>query len=166
MAFKKEITGLDQTLRIMRAVDKEIAQELNRNFKQAGQIIADAARPKYPRRSGRSRQGVRVYIGGGKRRIGGGVGNRNRRSVRMAGFRVVQTAKGGSILEFALQNRTGTKQAESLVENITRKYGRPGRFLWQAYDENKDAVDSAFEKSVRDAEAKLNAKVGVKVFER
>lgn len=149
-----DVRNVDQVKRVLRIVEPELAKEMTVRFREAGSVIAREARAKTPRRTGASRRSIRVYQGGKKI----GSGSRGRR--RLAGFRVIQRAKGGSIIEFAKNAPSGKKQAISLVKNLSAKYGEPGRFMWAAYDRNKAEVDGKFQSAVRDAEAKLNAKLG------
>lgn len=160
---KTYIYGVDETMKVLKSVDKDLAKELNKKFVAAGRIVANAARPRYPRRTGAARRSVRVYQGGRNIRRGGGVGMRNRRTVRLAGFRVEQQSRGGSIIEFAAQSR-GSARGKTLAKTLNAKYGSPGRFLWQAMDENKAEVSALSNQAVRDAEAKLNQRLGVQVF--
>lgn len=150
-----DVRNVDQVKRVLKIVEPELSKELTVKFRDAGNVIARDARAKTPKRTGASRRSIRVLQGGKKI----GSGSRGRR--RLAGFRVVQKAKGGSIIEFAKNAPSGKKQAISLVRNLTAKYGSPGRFMWAAYDRNKQVVDMKFQSAVSDAERKLNTKLGL-----
>lgn len=166
------IKGVPETQDILRKVSPVLAGEMNKEFKRLGRDIATGARAITPVRSGKSKRSIRVYLGAGKikrsssraaasdraRRAGGTAvpPGGNRSTERLSGFRVVQNAKGGSILEFA--DKWRNDRGRKMVEAVRRKYPqRPGRFMWLAHDRRRGQVDASLQKIRRDTEAKLQA---------
>lgn len=142
------IEGLDDTYKTLLAVDKDIAKEMDKTLRGVLTYIADVAKGRAPDGdTGRMQAGYKVKRG----------------RVRGAGtvsWRAYNRTRQGAILEFAGSSSNGfTGQGQSLIRNLTQKYGPTGRFLWQAYDENADFVLVSVARTAEKYEAALQARL-------
>lgn len=73
------------------------------------------------------------------------------------GFRIVQASRSGAIMEFAgSASRGKTTQGTSLIATLDRMYGKPGRFIWQAWDQNSEGFARTMQRIIDDAVRDLN----------
>lgn len=138
------VDGINSTVATLRAMDRAMVTQFNRALRGAVNQVRDQARAAAPTRSGAMRRGFVVRKG--------------RQSVRHTGWRVESRTAQGAILELAAEGHTA--QGRSLVDSLTARYGQPGRFLWQAWDDQAPAVYGAMAAAVRAAEADINTRLG------
>ena len=70
-------------------------------------------------------------------------------------------ARGAAITEFAGKKNPGgrTPRGASLIRTLEERYGKPGRILWQAFDEAAPAMLANVARLVAAAEAEVNAQM-------
>ena len=84
-----------------------------------------------------------------------------RTQVRARGIRIIGKGRGGSIIEFAgKRNPSGkTPQGRALIATLGKRYGPPGRLLWQAWDRRSAQVNAAVTATIEGAEHVLQARI-------
>lgn len=142
------IEGLEQTIAALRAIEPEALKVLQKEITEAlNKVKAAASGSAPPPATGQ-------YV--------------IRRSLRgrRAGARLMAAEKWTAVFEFAgtrMRSRTGgpiTPQGAAMVRWLDG-FGKPGRFLWAAWDANKVAFEAelkaAFDKAEATLQRKLNA---------
>lgn len=141
-----EIKGFSETTLALRAVDEDVLKAFRRRLRRAGSLVADTAARSAP--VGRTGKMSTSY----KTRL------RSRRS--SVSVQVSNDTPQGMILEFAgSKSRGSTKQGQSLIRSLDRKYGKTGRFMWAAYDLLEDYIASQVEAAVSETENALQARL-------
>jgi hypothetical protein len=147
------IDGVRETINALRDFEPQLKKVLDTEIKQALQATREAAKARYPRGSwivGLSRKKLLGFITTGK----------GQKAARWG-----DSAPGirAAIFEFAGRPGPGkTPQAKGMIASLTRRYGEPGRFLWDAWDSKGEAalsdIKGAVEKAERDLQARLDMK--------
>ena len=117
------VWGLEGLMNRLEQIDPTLRRQLDREIKDvASGIAASAAGRLHP---------------GPNNSAGSYVVSRRRNKVS-----VVNRSRGAMISEFAGRvNPEGlTPQGRTLIQTLNAAYGRPGRLVWQAWDEQADAV--------------------------
>jgi hypothetical protein len=145
--FTAEIVvwGLRDIDRALKSVAPDLRRELYARVGSAAKEVQQAAQFKAP---GSIAAAIKLRRGGG------------RTGKSAFGFRLVSESAASAILEFAGSVSSGhTPQGTSLIQTLDSRYGRTGRFVWQAMDENKSGVESAVDEAVRDVTKQLQDRV-------
>ena len=121
------VEGLDELRKGLRKADKGVAKELGQAGKKAADIVAAAARPKVPSRSGKARASLRAVVVNG----GGGVKGGGPRAAYYSWLDF-----GGSV---------GRKKS------VYRQVIREGRYIYPTLAEKRDEVIKTYEELVDDA---------------
>jgi hypothetical protein len=138
------IDGLEETLAALRMLDRDIYAGLVRGLKTVGDLLvvdADAAAPP----DAKGGYGARMTVRGKK------VG------VKVFAKAGSQAGRNAAIFEFAGtrgQSRLGgpiTGQGAAMVRWLDG-YGKPGRFLWGAWDRNKERAENQIRVMMAQAE--------------
>lgn len=138
------IEGLEETLAALRALDRDIYAGLVRGMKTIGNLVADAADASAPPEA-KGGYVTRMSLRGKK------VG------VKVAARAGCQAGRNAAIFEFAgtrMQSRLGgpmTPQGAAMVRWLDG-FGKPGRFLWHAWDQNKDRAELQIRNLMGEAE--------------
>lgn len=138
------VDGINSTVATLRAMDRTLLLQFNRQLRAAANSVRGAARGLAPRRTGALASGIVVRKG--------------RSTATSTGWRIQSTTRQGAILEFAAQGRSN--QGRSLVATLTARYGSPGRVVWRAWDAQAARAYTAIAAAVRAAEAQINADLG------
>ena|GEM_PF-1412886 len=140
------VEGLEQTIAALRALEPEALKRMNKTIRASLTKVKNAASASGPpghRMSYRIRASSR-----GKR----------------VGMRLMAADKETSIFEFAGakgRSRSGgpiTPQGAAMVKWLDG-FGKPGRFMWQAWDEHKAAFERDLKGAIGDAEHVIQAKL-------
>jgi hypothetical protein len=138
------VTGVPATVAAIKAFDKVLYKRLYGQVRRAVAVIAKDAASAAPRATGEMASNYRV------RKARGGAYSFT--------FIVINQTVQGSILEHAGSVSQGrTPQGRSLISALTRTYGEPGRFAWDAYDRNHAEVVAQSAALVKAAEAQMQA---------
>ena len=136
-----QVTGLRDTRKALKELEPETLKGLDREMRRILRTVTDSAKATAPRRTGEMAKGYKPSLG---------KANRLKSSY---GWNIVNKTRQGSILEFAGKaSRGNTTQGRSLIESLDRSYGKPGRFLWSAWDRHKGEVMPSVERAVQDTE--------------
>ena len=133
------IDGLEETLAALRALAPDVEKRMQRTIKEAAQNVASAA-------SGTGPPGHPMSY-----RI------QSSRRGKNVGMKIRAADAESAIFEFAgtkMLSRTGgpiTPQGAAMVRWLDG-FGKPGRFLWQAWDDHKDAFEAVLKDQMAEAE--------------
>lgn len=137
-----EVRGFSETMYALSAVDPDLQKSFVRDFRQFGSMIANKAKGKVQSRSGAMLKGYRTRL-------------RTRKGITKV--QVYNDTPQGMILEFAGSTSGGkTKQGQSLINTLNAKYGKTGRFMWEAYDELKPRIDLMVQMAISEVERALD----------
>lgn len=146
------IEGSAQAIRALAAFAPDLQKRLRKEITEALEITQRAALSEYPTgewaikfNSGRALFGqITAAARGGRGKTWGESGG----GVRAA------------IFEFAGSVQEGkTPQAQGLIRHLNEKYGKTGRFLWDAWDRTGKEVLDRIGNSMRQAEAELQSRL-------
>lgn len=151
-----QIIGLGDTIRALRQIDRDAAQQLNRDLKGiAGRVAseANAAGARVPSNmplANDRREGYPQY----------GVERGKQRSGASFGFLVKGTNYNAALAEFAgsVTPRGFTPQGAALIRALNRKLGEPGRLGWAAFDRLRPALEADISAACAKAEGRCQAK--------
>lgn len=136
------VDGLEETIAALRALEPDVLKRMQKTIRAAAAVVARAAGVGGP--AGHSRKYRMRQTSRGKR----------------AGMRIMAADKETAIFEFAGTkglSRSGgpiTPQGAAMVKWLDG-FGKPGRFLWQAWDEHKDAFEAELKSAMGEAEHAL-----------
>lgn len=145
------ITGVGATVRAIREFEPEIKTRMDRTIRTALNKTRDGARARYPHGDWVVRVNRKNLLGAIAARGGGG------RAERWG-----ESAPGtrAAIFEFAGSRTSGsTPQVRGLIDSLNRRYGSPGRFLWDAWEATGERALETIRGAVLQAEAELQAKL-------
>lgn len=159
------VEGLQELRADLMTVEPKLNYKLNSRLRRVGNVVAGEARVltgrlaevgpdrKTPGRPSPLAGETSEAVSGIEVKMGGSKSNRD------AVVRVIQTSRIGAIVEFAEIGRS--PQGEAFVSLLNRRFGDPGRFIWEAADNNRTYVTSEVLAVVAQTEAELNAKLGI-----
>lgn len=145
-----EVTGVRETIRALAAFEPEIKKTLNKTIRSALNQTRDAARARYPKGDWVVRITQKNLLGAIAARGGQGADPTKSWAALPGGARA-------AIFEFINQAPSGRPQVEGLIDSLNRRYGSPGRFLWEAWDATGENVVDTIRDAVLQAEARLQA---------
>ena len=143
-----EVTGVRETIRALAAFEPEVKQALNKTIRAALNQTRDAARSRYPKGDWVVRITQKNMLGAIAARGGGGGDSRKSWAALPPGQRA-------AIFEFINDAPSGRPQVLGLIDSLNRRYGSPGRFLWDAWDATGEDVIGTIRDAVLQAEARL-----------
>lgn len=117
------IDGLVEFRRGIAQVDKAQAKLINKTIKQAGEVVAAAARARVPRVTGRAQKSIRVQVTKDRAVVRGGVG-----------------AEYYAWLDFGGSTGRGHVPRKSNSGSVKRPRPARGRYIYPAYDANVDEI--------------------------
>jgi hypothetical protein len=129
-----EIYGLDDLLSELEQVSPKLRRAFERDIREATGTVAAAAARQVRTRTGATAAGYKV-------------------SRRAGAHKIVNTTRGGAILEFAAVPHS--KRGTTLVATLNEVYGKPGRILWDSWDTVEPWVTQRLYKLVEDAEFEI-----------
>jgi hypothetical protein len=144
------IDGVRATITALRDFEPEVKKVLDKEIRQALSIVREAAKSRYPKGSwvvGVNRKKLLGFIATG-------------RGQKAARFSDSAPGVRAAIFEFAGRPGPGkTPQAKAMIASLTRRYGEPGRFMWDAFDTKGQAALGDIKKAVEKAEAELQRRL-------
>lgn len=138
-------TGLKSTQEALKAIDPLLSKAMDRELRGAVNQVRSKARSLAPARTGDLRRGIVTRKGSARRR-------------GQVDWQVRSTTRQGAILELAAAGHT--KRGRSLVATLNARYGSPGRFVWEAWDQTKSGVYGRIAATVRQTEDLINTRLG------
>lgn len=145
------IDGVKQTVTALKEFAPEIHTRLNKEIRKALSETARGAKARYPNGAWSVNINTKKILGSISARSGG---------TRAGSWANSSPGIKAAVFEFAGSRQRGrTPQARRMIESLTARYGQPGRFLWDSWDENGAQALNNIESSVKAAEAELQAKL-------
>lgn len=145
------ITNVKATIAALDTFAPEVKKAMNKTIRQALDVVRTGAEQRYPKGAWSININQKKILGAISARGGG------ERAARWG-----DSAPGirAAIFEFAGSTQPGkTPQARAMIESLNRRYGAPGRFLWDAWDsQGQNALDQ-IQDAVYGAERELQAKL-------
>lgn len=147
-----EITGVKKTVTALREFTPDVHKALNKTIRQALAITRSAAKGRYPNGDWGLRINQKLILGSIRTQAGslGQSWGESSPGVKAAIFEFAGSAGDGK-----------TPQAQALIQSLNARYGQPGRFLWDAWDETGRAalerIRIAMQQAERELQAHLNA---------
>lgn len=156
-----DVTGLPETRNLLRRFEPDLLKRLDSHLNAVARDLCNEAQVNF------SATGVR------------GSAYRVKSKTRAGGFSKAVTTMPGSvgrgerwssepgvlasIFELANAVRDSKPQniqrTRSLIATLNARYGRPGRFLWEAWDESKDEALGSIKAEVEAIEAEYSARL-------
>lgn len=136
--------GLASTQRVLKEIDPHLSQAMDKEIRGSVNAVRAVARAKAPSRTGALRRGIVTRKGAARRR--GSVA-----------WQIRSMSRQGGILEFAQVGHT--PRGRSLVATLTARYGSPGRFVWEAWDETKAGVYAGMAETMRTAQRVIQTRL-------
>jgi hypothetical protein len=139
------VEGLEETLAALRALEPDLLKRMNKRIRAALTKVGARADARLPRGKKAGRRYTIRTSSRGKR----------------TGMRLVATDKYAAMFEFAGTkglSRTGgpiTAQGAAMVKWLDRDFGKPGRFLWDAWDKDKAGFEREMRTAIDEAEHEL-----------
>lgn len=147
-----EVTGIRGTVRALKAFTPEMHKALNKTIRTALNDVKAGAEGRYPKGAWVVRINTRNMLGS-IRTAPGTVGDAKSWGETSPGVRA-------AIFEFAGKYQPGaTPQAKAMIASLNARYGSPGRFLWDAWDDRGKAALDTIKQAVLTAERNLQAEL-------
>jgi len=145
-----EIKGVKATTRALKEFAPELRKDLNRAIRRSLDQVKRGAEGRYPNGS----WSIRIN----NKKILGSLGTMGGRS--SDSWADADPGVRAAIFEFAGSTGQGkSPQAQAMIESLNNRYGQPGRFLWDAWDDSGDLAKNQIRMAVKNAERQLQAKL-------
>jgi hypothetical protein len=107
----------------------------------------------FPYNGARADQRIVPFVSGKKpRQFGAYTSN-------LATFGIRWTEPSSSVIEMAGRGPVPTAKGRQMVQELNRRYGTPGRFLWKAYEAHKNEVERQVELLIKDVMRQVQRKI-------
>lgn len=125
MADTVQVRGLRELQRGLKQIDAELAKELRKGLNEVAEIVAGAARPLVPSRSGRARSSIKVGS-----------------SQRAAQIKVGGTKAGYfPWLDFGGSTGKGHIHGKAFSGSVRRPFIKEGRYIYPTLARKRDEVE-------------------------
>jgi hypothetical protein len=173
-----EIVGVKEALRQLNKMDKVARRQLTKDYAQiVSPIIAEAreltpakaplsgmayqwkgrgakqTRPIFPYNAGKSDRAIKPFVSGKKpRQFGNYVSD-------LATFGVRWSSSDAIVIEMSGRGKVPTAKGKQMVQDLSQRYGQPGRFLWRAYLKHEHTVEQEVAKLIKDLMRKVQGDI-------
>ncbi len=145
------ITGVAKTVKALREIEPEVAKRMNTTIRKALSVTSAGAKQRYPKGAWSVNINTKKILGSISARSGLRLDNDWGNSA---------PGVKAAIFEFAGSRQPGrTPQARGLIKSLTERYGQPGRFLWDSWDDTGKEALNTIEQAIRSAERELQMKL-------
>ena len=167
-----EVKGLQQVLRELRKFNPDILKEVRKDMKDQAQPIIRAAASRIPAQPASGwKSGGRLGWNKAKAVRGMKVSLRSSKRIRgvrgsYASVELVQSSAPGAVWDQAGQRgnyKAPVQRGANFVDALTRSSGKAQRGLWPASVGKRKDLGKAFEKTIRAAERKANARMAARI---
>jgi hypothetical protein len=154
-----EVKGVKEALRELNKIDKVARRQLTKDYAQiVSPVITEAraltpqeaplsgmayqwkgrgakqTKPIFPWTDNKSDRAIRPFVSGKKpRRYNNFVSD-------LAAFGVRWTSPSATVVEMSGRGPVPTPKGKQMVQDLSQRYGAPGRFLWKAYLKHEKEV--------------------------
>jgi hypothetical protein len=169
-----EVVGVKEALRQLNKIDKVARRQLTKDYAEIVKPVITEARaltpqqaplsgmayewkgrgakqtkPIFPYNAGKSDRAIRPFVSGKKpRQFGGFVSN-------LAIFGVRWNSSDAIVVEMSGRGPVPTAKGRQMVQDLSQRYGQPGRFLWRAYLKHEKDVIRNVEVLIQDLMRKV-----------
>ncbi len=157
-----EVVGVKDALAALNKIDKKARRALTQDFKQ---IIApvtydiQARIPRKPPLSGMAYKwttstGFQMFpFNGQPNKVVAGVSGKKvrefrGRSTNLATFFVRYSGPSALLIDMSGKGKVPTKKGNQMVQSLNARYGTSSRFVWPAWERNKDQVEGRVQKLI------------------
>lgn len=163
------MVGVKEALRKLNSIDKVARRQLTKDYAQIVSPIVNEARgktpvnpplsgmayqwkgrgakqtkPVFPWAGAKDDRSIKPFVSGKKpRQYGNFVSN-------LATFGVKWTSPSALTVEMSGKGKVPTAKGKQMVQELTRRYGEPGRFLWKSYLRHEADVVRSVEALIKD----------------
>jgi hypothetical protein len=158
-----DIVGIKDALAELNKIDKVARREITRDFRKITQFVIDDAKAKVPlnapisgfKRNWTTRSGAQILpwdlsdnddifagVSGKRPKMYGGF------MQNVATFYIKYRGATSILFDMSGAGKVPTVQGSNMVSGLSRRYGRPSRVLWPAYEQNKEQVEEEVRKLV------------------
>ena len=150
-----EIVGIKDALKKLNEINPQARRQLTKDFKQITSPVTNDIKGRLPRSaplSGMARKwttasGFQMFPYTDKQnKVTSGVSGKKVREFRgestnLATFFVRYSGPSGALLDMSGKGKVPTSQGGQMVRSLSAKYGQPSRFVWPAWERNKQQVE-------------------------
>jgi hypothetical protein len=145
------VGGVKATITALRNLAPDVKREMDKEIRSVMNTIKAGAESRYPDGAWSVKLNAKRLFGSVEAIAGGERGS----SWRDSGPGVK-----ASVFEFAGKYQAGkTPQAKAMIESLNARYGSPGRFLWDSWDDNKVKALAQIKDAVLRAERELQTRL-------
>ena len=160
------VVGAKEALRELNKIDKVARRQVTKDYAGIVETVITEARqltPSQPPLSGmkhrwnpgnrgdvfpwddaKSDRSIKAFVSGKRPRQYGAY------TSDLAVFGIRWSSEAALVSEMSGRGPVPTAKGKEMVDNLTRRYGSPGRFLWKAYLAHKDEVERRVEILIRE----------------
>ena len=156
------VVGVKDALRVLNTIDKQARRELTKDFKQITAPVTDDIKNRVPRTaplSGMNRKwttssGFQMFPYDGKQnKVASAVSGKKVREYRgastnLATFIIRYSGPSAALIDLSGKGKVPTSQGGQMVQSLSARYGTPSRFVWPAWERNKNQVEGEVEKLI------------------
>lgn len=161
-----EVVGVKEALRALNKIDKVARRQLTKDYKEIVAPVLNTARiltpddaplsgmgyrwnpgnrgDVFPWDDAKSDKAMKPFVSGKKPRQFGGF------TSHLATFGIRWSAPGATTVELSGTGNVPTAKGRQMVQDLTNRYGQPGRFLWKAYERHADQVLENVDRLIKD----------------
>jgi hypothetical protein len=153
------VVGVKDALRVLNRIDKQARRDLTKDFKQITAPVTNDIKAKLPKSaplSGMARKwttasGFQMFPYSDKQnKVASGVSGKKVREFRgastnLATFFIRYTGPSAALLDMSGKGKVPTRQGGQMVQSLSAKYGTASRFVWPAWERNKNQVEGEVE---------------------
>lgn len=148
------IGGVKATITALRNLAPDVKREMDKEIRSVMTTIKAGAESRYPGGAWSVKLNAKRLFGSVEAVAGG---ERDPNSWAKSGPGVK-----AAIFEFAGKYQPGaTPQAKAMIDSLNARYGSPGRFLWDSWDDNKvralGQIKAAVVRAERELQTRLDA---------
>jgi hypothetical protein len=145
------VGGVKATIAALRNLAPDVKREMDREIRSVMTTIKAGAESRYPAGAWSVKLNAKRLFGSVEA-IGGGE--------RADTWRDSGPGVKAAVFEFAGKYQPGkTPQAKAMIASLNARYGSPGRFLWDSWDENKTRALAQIKTAVLRAESELQTRL-------
>jgi hypothetical protein len=164
-----EVVGVKEALRKLNSIDKVARRQLTKDYAQiVSPIVREAqgltpneaplsgmayrwkgrgakqTKPIFPWAGAKDDRSIKPFVSGKKpRQYGNYVSN-------LATFGVRWTSPSALTVEMSGKGKVPTAKGKQMVQDLSQRYGQPGRFLWRSYLKHEEEVVRNVTKLIND----------------
>lgn len=145
------VAGVKATITALRNLAPDVKREMDREIRSVMSTVKAGAESRYPGGAWSVKLNAKRLFGSVEAISGGERGDTWRDS---------GPGVKASVFEFAGKYQPGkTPQAKAMIDSLNARYGSPGRFLWDSWDDNKTRALAQIKDAVLRAERELQTRL-------